>query len=448
MTTVVRFAPSPTGLLHVGNARTALINWLYARRHRGRFILRFDDTDVARSRAEYAEATERDLRWLGLTWDQIVRQSDRLDRYLAEFEQLKQAGRVYACYETAEELEYKRRRQLARGQPPIYDRAGLALTAAERSAFEAEGRRPHWRFRLAPGAVSWTDLVRSATQFQAEHLSDPVVVRADGSFLYLLPSMIDDIDLGITHVIRGEDHVANTAAQIQMSQALGAEPPAFAHLPRLTDIAGKGLSKRLGSLPLASLREEGIEPMAVAGYLAALGTGDALRVRGSLDDLAQDFEISRFGRATPKFDEAQLRALNDRLLHESSYEAVQPRLATLGLGHIGPAFWEAVRPNLSKLEDVRYWHEVCFGDVEPVIEDAAFVDQALSLLPAEPWNGTTWETWTQALKAATGRRGRQLFHPLRLALTGTDHGPELKALLPLIGRRTVERRLRSGRVPA
>jgi glutamyl-tRNA synthetase, bacterial family len=445
MTITVRFAPSPTGLLHVGNTRTALINWLFARAHGGRFLLRFDDTDTGRSREEYVTGIERDLSWLGLAWSHTLRQSLRLARYHEALARLQEAGRIYSCYETPEELNYKRWRQISAGKPPIYDRAGLALTPSDRQALEAEGRRPHWRFLLTGDAVAWDDLVRGPVQMQADHMSDPIVIRADGSFLFLLPSMVDDIELGVTHVIRGEDHVSNTAVQIQICRALGAEPPAFAHLPLMTDMSGKGLSKRLGSLNLGALAEEGIEPMAVSSYLANLGTGEPLTLFPSLDALAENFDLTRYGRGTPKFDEAQLRMLNHRLIHESPFPAVRRQLDAMGLDRADARFWEAIRPNLTRLSEARYWHDVCFGAIEPVVPDPRFLDEAATLLPAEPWGSETWETWTTALKGATGRKGKALFQPLRLALTGVDHGPELKALLPLIGRPTVERRLRGER---
>lgn len=441
MSPVVRFAPSPTGLMTVGNARAALLNWLFATAGGGRFILRIDDTDSGRSRTEFAEAIEADLRWLGLTWSEKVHQSDRLALYQDALASLKRSGRAYPCYETPEELEYKRRRQLARHLPPIYDRHALKLTAADRRTLEEAGRRPHWRFLLTPGTLSWNDMIRGPVQFQAENLGDPIVVRSDGSFVYILPSIVDDVDMGVTHVVRGEDHVSNTPAQIQICQALGATPPTFAHLPLMTDIAGKKLSKRLESMALRSLAEEGFEPMAIATYLAGLGTGEPLVVHASLEDLARDFDLERYGRGTPKFDQAQLRALNDRLLHESPFAEVSARLTAMGLARADAAFWEAVRPNLSRLSEARHWHDVCFGAIEPVVADPAFISEAARRLPEEPWDGDTWALWTTALKTATGRRGRELFLPLRLALTGSDHGPELRALLPLIGRDAALRRL-------
>ena len=443
MTVKVRFAPSPTGLLHVGNVRTALINWLFARRRGGHFLLRIDDTDRERSREEFVTAIEEDLRWLGLNWDSRARQSERLAAYEAGCERLRASGRLYPAYETPEELEYKRKRQLARGRPPVYDRAALRLGDDERCRLEAEGRRPHWRFLLDAEKVAWDDLVRGRVELQADHMSDPVVVRADGTFPYMLPSTIDDIDLAISHVIRGEDHVANTAVQIQMFRAMGAEPPAFAHLPRLTDISGKGLSKRLGSMSMRALREAGVEAMALNCYLAQLGTGEPAQIRLSLDALAAEFDITRYGRAMPKLDEGQLAQINQQLLHESPYEAVASRLTALGLEHADRAFWEAVRPNLHRLADARYWHDVCFGEVAPLIDDPEFVRRAARLLPPEPWGEATWDAWARAVREATGRKGKELFLPLRLALTGRPHGPELRALLPLIGRAAAERRLRA-----
>ncbi len=437
--TVVRFAPSPTGMLHVGNARMALANWLYAQHKGGRFILRMDDTDADRSTAEFADAIEADMKWLGLEWDVLERQSTRMARYAAAFHRLRDAGRMYACYETPDELDYKRKRQLARGQPPIYDRAGLDLNDAQIKAFEDEGRAPHWRFRLDHEAIEWHDLVRGPVHFEGQNLSDPVLVRGNGTYLYMLPSAVDDIDLGITDVIRGEDHVANTAVQMQLFSALGATPPTFAHVPLLTDIGGKGLSKRLGSLTVASLRDGGMEAMALNSYLAHVGTSDAIEVRESLKDLAADFDIQHTGRGTPKFDPDQLKALNAAALHGLSFDDAKPRLS--GLDNVDEIFWAAVRPNLERFDDVSLWHKVCFGDVHPVIEDKDFIAAAAGLLPSEPWDETTWKAWTDAVKDATGAKGKALFLPLRLALTGLDHGPELKALLPIIGRKRASGRL-------
>lgn len=434
MTVTVRFAPSPTGLLHVGNARVALINWLFAKAHGGYFLLRYDDTDLARSTKAFEEGIGRDLAWLGLEWDKKAWQSKRLDKYQAAADKLRADGRLYACWETPEELDYKRKRQLARGLPPVYDRAGLHLPAAERAKYEAEGRKPHWRFKLDHKDVRWDDLVRGDSHVNCASLSDPVLIRADGTFLYTLPSVVDDIEFAVSHIIRGEDHVTNSAPQIQLFKALGAEPPAFAHLPLLTDISGAGLSKRLGSLSLADLRDQGVEAMAVNSLLAKLGTSDAIELRTTLDQLVDEFDIEHFSRATPKFDPAELANLNARLLHVLPFDHVAPRLAALGLDGAGPAFWDAVKANLSSIADAAAWWPVVAGPIQPVVEDAAFLAQAAQLLPEGGWDQATWGAWTNAVKQATGRKGRELFHPLRLALTGRENGPELKLLLPLIGR--------------
>jgi glutamyl-tRNA synthetase len=443
MTSTVRFAPSPTGLLHVGNARMALINWLFARRHDGRFVLRMDDTDTERSQEGFVDAICRDLHWLGLDWDEFLRQSQRLDRYQAAFDRLRDAGLLYPCYETPEELEFKRRRLLARKLPPIYDRAGLDMSAEERSRLEAEGRRPHWRFLLKHESIQWTDLVRGPQHFHGGNLSDPVLVRGDGTYLYMLPSVVDDIDCRITHVIRGEEHVVNTAVQIQLFHVLGAEPPQFAHLPLLTDIAGKGLSKRLGSITLQSLRDAGIEPMALNSCLASLGTSDRPEPHQWGGELVERFDIGVYGRATPKFDEGQLWHMNVRLLQHLPFDAVAARLKAIGLKDADARFWEAIRANLERLADAADWYTVCYEEITPVIVDADLVSKAAALLPPEPWTEGTWSVWTGAVKAATGRKGKDLFLPLRLALTGASHGPELRVLLPLIGRERALRRLTS-----
>lgn len=441
---LVRFAPSPTGLLHVGNARVALVNFLLAGGMPANMVLRFDDTDRERSREEYVRAILRDLHWLGVRWGEEVYQSQRLDRYQAAAERLKDAGRLYPCYETPEELEYMRRRLRARGKPPIYDRSALRLSEADRARLEADGRRPHWRFKLEPATIAWHDRVRGACRYEAEHLSDPVLIREDGSFLYMLPSAVDDIDLGITDVVRGEDHVTNTAVQIQIFEALGAAPPAFAHLPLLVDAEGKGLSKRLGSLSLAELRERGVEPLALAALLARLGTSDPIEPVESLDHLIDQFDIGRFGRAAPRFDMAELERLNKRTLQTMPWEVTQARLHALGCEQADETFWEAVRGNLDVMADAVTWYKVVHGPVQAppgAGDDTAYLTLARDLLPDEPWDHGTWAAWTGRLKERTGRKGKALFLPLRRALTGREHGPEMSALLPLIGRARAEERL-------
>ena len=433
----VRFAPSPTGLLHLGNARAALVNWLFARRHGGTFVLRLDDTDRERSEERYAAAIEADLRWLGIAWDEEARQSERLSHYAAAADALRSKGRLYPCYETETELALKRKAQQAQGLTPRYDRAALKLSEAERRRLEAEGVQPHWRFLLREGEVHWDDLVQGAKSFQGQHLSDPVLVRHDGLPLYTLSSVVDDIALGITHVIRGEDHVSNTAVQIQLTQALGGSIPTYAHLPLMVDAEGKGLSKRLGSLSLGELRAQGLEPVALASYLAKLGTADAIQLRGSLDELAAELDFARFNRAPPRFDEQELWQLNAKRVHGLGFEAVADRVPG-----IDAALWEAVRSNLRRVEEAKDWLVVRDGPLSPVIEDAGFCAEAAALLPPEPFDGAAWKRWTEAVKAATGRKGKALFHPLRLALTARESGPEMAALLPLIGRDRAQRRLK------
>jgi glutamyl-tRNA synthetase len=436
----VRFAPSPTGRLHIGNARTALLNALFARRAGGTFILRFDDTDLERSRPEYATAIEEDLAWLGIPPDLVVRQSERFSFYDEAADRLRSVGRLYACYETQEELEFRRRRQLARGLPPIYDRAALSLSDEDRRKLEAEGRRPHWRFKLDHRTTEWQDMVRGASHVDCASLSDPVLVREDGTYLYTLPSVVDDIALAVSHVIRGEDHVTNTAVQIQLFEALGAAPPIFAHHNLLTTASGEGLSKRLGHLSLSSLRESGLEPAAVASLAVLVGSAESVRAVADLDQLAELVDFAHISRAPARFDEAELDQLNAHLVHEMPYFAVRDRLAALGIGG-GEAFWMAIRSNLMKVADAVSWWKIIDGEISPEIEDPGFAKAAAQLLPPEPWNDSTWKTWTEAVKRETGARGRALFMPLRRALTGLDHGPELAVLLPLIGFEKAKARL-------
>jgi glutamyl-tRNA synthetase len=426
MTVTVRFAPSPTGLLHVGNARTALLNWLFAKKHGGRFLLRIDDTDAARSTKEFEQAIYRDLEWLGLAHDGTDRQINRMAKYSTAFYTLQAAGRIYPCYETEAELERQRSLLAARKLPPVYNRA--SLEPANKAKWEGEGRKPHWRFKLSRSKVSWTDLVRGPVEIDTATMSDPVLVREDGAILYTLPSVADDIDMAISHVVRGEDHVTNTAAQIEIFQALGAAIPRFAHFPLLVGAGGEALSKRLGSLSLQDLREDGVEPLAVASYLAKIGTSDPVEPRQTLGELAAEFDFAKIGRAPAHFVPEELVALNARTLHIMPYSAVAARVPQ------GEALWEAVKSNLTKLGDVTEMARLVSGPVTPVIEDAALAAAAAELLPPEPWDQETWGGWTKAVSAQTGAKGKGLFHPLRLALTGLEHGPELKKLLPLIGR--------------
>jgi glutamyl-tRNA synthetase len=442
MTVVTRFAPSPTGRLHVGNLRTAIHNWLFARAHGGRFLLRIDDTDRERSDEAFVAAIREDLAWLGLTVDGEERQSARFERYEARFEALKAAGRIYPAYESAQELELKRKVLLGRGLPPVYDRAALRLSDAERAAFEAEGRTPHWRFRLDSDApIEWDDLVRGHQRFDPAAMSDPVVRRADGSWLYLLPSVIDDIDMGVSHVVRGEDHVSNTAAQIRMFESLGVAPPVFAHTALLTGSEGK-LSKRLGSLGADHFREEGIEPQALLALLARIGTSDPVEPFADPAPLIATFDFGRFGRAPARFDEGELAQLNARIVHQLDFAAVADRLPA-GMDR---AAWEAIRPNLTTVAGAAEWWHVVEGPIAGVAdpEDSDFLAAAHRIAGSIDWAGDPWHALTGALKDATGRKGKPLFLPLRRALTGLDHGPDMAALLPLIGRDRALERLAPG----
>ncbi|WEK44468.1 MAG: glutamate--tRNA ligase [Candidatus Sphingomonas colombiensis] len=442
MTVVTRFAPSPTGQLHVGNIRTALHNWLFAQANGGKFMLRIDDTDAERSEERFVESIRADLDWLGLVPAAEVRQSARFALYQDRFDSLVAAGRIYPAYETAQELDLKRKIQRGRGLPPVYDRAALRLSNAERAQMEADGVRPHWRFKLEHGAaIEWRDLIRGDQHFDPATMSDPVVRRADGSWLYMLPSAIDDVDLGITHVVRGEDHVSNTALQIQMFEALDAAPPAFAHEALLTGNEGK-LSKRLGSVGVDQFRETGIEPQAIRALLARLGTSDPVEPLIDVAPLIAGFDFSRFGRAPARFDEGELAQVNARIIHQLPFATVADRLP-VGMGE---AAWEAVRPNLNTIAEVRDWWQVIEGPIDAIDpgEDAAYLAEAAEAATAIDWAVDPWHALTTRLKETTGRKGKALFLPLRRALTGRDHGPDMAALLPLIGRDRALMRLSPG----
>ncbi len=430
----VRFAPSPTGFMHIGNTRTALFNWLLSKKLGGKFMLRIDDTDKLRSKEEYELAIREALSWLGLEWSEEARQSARFDRYNEVVARLKEQGRIYACYETAEELEFMRKKLMNKGLPPIYDRKSLSLTAEEIARYEAEGRRPHYRFKLLDGDIVWEDLIRGTCKYEAHNLSDPIIIREDGSYLYHLPSVIDDVDFGITHIVRGEDHVTNTASQVQMFEAVGGKAPVFAHLPLLTGKEGK-LSKRLGSLGVRELRDEGVEAMAVSSFLAKLGTSEAIEPFYNLEGLAQSLDLAKIGRAQPKFDVEELKIFNTKYVRSLPYEKIADRVT------VDENFWNAVRSNLNVVDDIKEWEAICHQKVKPIIEDEMLTKLAADVLPLEPWNEETWSNWINDVKAKSGKKGKELFHPLRKALTAQENGPELKILLPLIGREKAIRRL-------
>ncbi|AGH49620.1 glutamyl-tRNA ligase [Sphingomonas sp. MM-1] len=442
MTVTTRFAPSPTGRLHVGNIRAALHNWLFARQQGGRFLLRLDDTDAERSTEAFVEAIRADLGWLGLVPDGEERQSRRFALYEAAFDRLRAAGRVYPAYETQQELDLKRKILAGRGLPPVYDRAALALSDADRAALEAEGHRPHWRFRLDHDEpIAWDDLIRGPQRFDPTLLSDPIVRRADGSWLYMLPSVIDDVDMDVTHVVRGEDHVTNTGLQLQMFAALGATPPAFAHEALLTGSEGK-LSKRLGALGCDGFREMGIEPLALLALLARIGTSDPVEPVATVDELLHAFDFNRFGRAPARFDLEELTALNARIIHRLHYQDVADRLPA----GMDAAAWQAIRPNIDKVADAADWWAVVEGPVAaPAFDeqDRAYLAEAAGVAAGLDWAGDPWPALTTLLKDATGRKGKALFLPLRHALTGRDHGPDMAALLPLIGKDRAIERLRA-----
>lgn len=435
MMTVTRFAPSPTGYLHVGNLRAALFNWLIARKTGGTFILRLDDTDPERSTQAYADAIREDLEWLGLTWDKEIKQSDRLERYDAAADSLRQTGFLYEAFETPVELDLKRKKLLNMGRPPVYDRAALELTQEARDTLRKERGNGVWRFKLEHERINWTDQILGAQSIDAASVSDPVLIRQDGQYLYTLASVVDDAEMGITDIVRGMDHVTNTATQIQMFRALGMQVPEFAHHSLLTGPEGEALSKRLGTLALRDLRAAGIEPMAVLSLMARLGSADPVEIRQDMQTLIEGFDISRFGAAPTKLNPDDLRPMTARYLHGLPFASVEARLRGFGIDwDDADAFWDMARENIETFNDIAVLRDLCLTGAEPLIlpEDAEFIAVASSLLPAMPWTATSWNEWANSVKDATGRKGKQLFPPLRRALTGTDRGPDMTKVMPLL----------------
>jgi len=433
----LRFAPSPTGNLHVGNVRAALVNWLFVRKHGGTFLLRMDDTDQERSRKEYETGIMEDLRWLGLQWDgDIIRQSERYGRYKEAMQFLIEKGRLYPCYETAEELDFKRKIQAGRGQSPMYDRAALQLTDAQKAAFEAEGRKPHWRFKLNDETNAWDDLVRGHCEFKGQHMSDPVLVRADGVPLYTFASVIDDSDMDITHIVRGEDHVSNSAVQIQIFEAMSAKVPTFAHMALLTSKGGK-LSKREGGGDIRSLREEGFLPLAITSYLAHIGTSHAIELADSLESLVAAFDFSHLGRSAAQYDEDELARINTKRIHQLDIAEVKERTGIA----LDESFWLAIRDNVNALSEINDWISLVHHPLTPQISDVDYLRQAADLLPQGEWDATSWQQFTNAVKESTGRKGKDLFMPLRLALTARHDGPDLNKVFQLLGREKAKKRL-------
>ncbi|MBY6154246.1 glutamate--tRNA ligase [Vannielia litorea] len=436
--TTTRFAPSPTGYLHVGNLRTALFNWLIARKSGGTFILRLDDTDPERSKPEFADAIQQDLEWLGLTWDRVETQSSRLDRYEAAADKLREIGRFYECFETPTELDLKRKKQLNMGKPPVYDRAALDLTEAQKQAYRDEGRTGHWRFKLDHARIEWTDGILGDISIDAASVSDPVLIRGDGQVLYTLASVVDDTEMGITNVVRGSDHVTNTATQIQIIEALGGTVPTFAHHSLLTGPQGEALSKRLGTLALRDLRERGVEPMALLSLMARLGSADPVELRATHDELIEGFDLTKFGSAPTKFDVEDLFPLTHRHLAAQPLSAVAGEIEALGVpADQAERFWAVARENITVKADLQDWWKLFSEGATPLIaeEDADFVREAFAMLGEPPYTDTTWSEWTSAVKEATGRKGKGLFMPLRKAVTGRERGPEMADVMPLLARK-------------
>lgn len=433
---ITRFAPSPTGYLHVGNVRTALVNYLFTKANGGKFILRIDDTDRERSKDEYVEGIKQDLTWLGLEWDEIFYQSKRMEKYEAAKEKMIASGRLYPCYESHEELEVKKKTLLSRNLPPIYDRSALKLTEAEKKKFEEQGIKPHWRFKLEGDVIEWEDGVRGRIHFETKHISDPVVIRADGTMTYMIATVVDDIDLKISQIIRGEDHISNSAVHIQMFEALGATPPHFAHLSLLKSKEGE-MSKRVGGFDIRALRESGIHPMAILSMLAKMGTSDPIEFKEDLQTLVKEFALSKFGKATANYDLAEVERVNSKLLHHISFAQIKPYLTE----EIDESFWLLARGNLKNINEIADWWKICRKELAPIIEDKELLELSATLLPTGNWDQETWNTWINAVKEKSGKGGKALFMPIRLALTGMDNGPELKYLLPHIGYEKAKKRL-------
>ena len=436
----VRFAPSPTGFLHIGNFRTALVNFLFARKENGHFMLRIDDTDYERSSLEFEKAIIEDLSWMNFKWDSLEKQSTRLKRYDKALETLLDKKRAYACYETAEELSLKRKAQLSSGKPPVYDRSSLKLSDSDVADLKTKGKKPHYRFLLDHSEVTWNDLIKGGSKYHMSSLSDPVILREDGRVIYTLASVVDDIDFDITHILRGEDHMTNSAAQIQLFEALGSAAPNLGHLSLLTDISGAGLSKRLGSLSLKDLRNEGIHPMAISSLLSKVGTSDPVEIKKEIKTIILDFDINKFGKSKSKFDKNELSILNSKIYQLIDFEEINEDLNKMNIS-ITKEFWNLIRGNIALLKNVKDWWDICFGTIHSIIENQDFLDTALEVLPIDQFNEKTWSTWTKKLSQVTGKKGKELYMPLRLCLTGQNKGPEMADLILMMGRDKIIKRL-------
>ena len=438
--TIVRFAPSPTGYLHIGNFRTALINFLFAKNKNGHFMLRIDDTDDERSLQKYEDAIKKDLSWVGINWDSLEKQSSRLSYYDQALQKLLDKKRAYPCFETAEELSLKRKKQLSSGKPPIYDRSALNLSDSDIADFKAKGKSPHYRFLLDHTDVNWNDLVKGISQYNMSNLSDPVIIREDGRVIYTLASVVDDIDFGVTDILRGEDHMTNSAAQIQLFEALESLPPNLGHLSLLTDISGAGLSKRMGSISLRDLKDEGFQPMAISSLLSKIGTSDAVEIFRDINQIISDFDISKFGKSKPKFDKNELRGLNSKFFKMLDFSGISNQLKKFNF-KISSDFWELVKGNIQNLEELELWWNIIYGNIEPIYNDENFINTAVETLPDGNFDKNTWTNWTSILMKETGRKGKELYNPIRLCLTGQNKGPEMATLIFLMGREKVLERL-------
>ena len=438
--TKVRFAPSPTGYLHIGNFRTALVNFLFSRKKNGHFMLRIDDTDEERSSLEYENGIKEDLKWMGVDWDSIEKQSSRLSNYDKALEILLDKKRAYPCFETGDELSLKRKSQLSSGKPPIYDRSALKLSDSDIASLKSEGKRPHYRFLLKHSDVIWRDLIKGESKYNMSNLSDPVIIREDGRVIYTLASVVDDIDFEVTDILRGEDHMTNSAAQIQLFEALGSLAPRLGHLSLLTDISGSGLSKRLGSLSLRDLKKEGFQPLAIASLLSRIGTSDSTDISTELNEIIINFDINKFGKSKPKFDKAELSVLNSKFFQLIDFENIFDDLKKNNI-HITKDFWYLIRGNINSLNDVNFWWDIVYGNIKTIKDSEEFTNLAIKTLPKKDFDKNTWSTWTSLIMKESGRKGKDLFKPLRLCLTGQSNGPEMASLVFIMGRDKVIERL-------
>ncbi len=438
---VLRFAPSPTGLLHVGNLRTAIINWLFAKKHDYDFLLRIDDTDDTRSKKEYVDFIEEDLKWIGLEWSLKYAQSDRLGAYDDAFNYLKSNNLIYRCFETDEELSLKRARQRSAGLPPVYDRSSLRISKDKIIQYESEGRSSYWRLKLPDKPIIWKDKIYGEVRFDSKSYSDPVIIRADGRYLYTITSVVDDIYSKVSNIIRGSDHLTNSGIQIYLFQALGSKAPNFFHHSLMTSADGEPLSKRIGSLSIRGIRESGIEPEVLLNYLTFVGDITNQSEFYEISELAKNFDAQKLSKSNAPFDERLLKEVNSGFLQQQNYDFFKKKSDLLGLKQVPKEFWGAVKNNIKVFDEIKDWTEVIYGNIQPVIDDPEYINLALNLIPEVDFNELSWQNWTETIKEKSGRKGKKLFMPLRLSITGKDFGPEMAKLLPLIGKEKTLSRL-------